>query len=295
MPVLTPTTCEEQSSAADLLRRAREKLRLAGRDHAGLLAETLLAHTLGCPRLEWPLHAAEPLSPAQFRVFEEGVGRVAAGEPVQYVTGETGFMGLDLKTDARALIPRPETEGLVAEVLACEAAWRPARPTVLDVGTGSGCVALALARARPQARCVGLDISEAALALAQENACRLGLETRVRFQQANLLAHTAAASAELVVSNPPYVAQHAYARLPLEVRGFEPRCALDGGADGLRVIAPLVEQAARVLKPGGWLFLEMGETQGPEVVRLMTRHGFRSLATSRDLAGRERMVRGRRP
>ena len=221
--------------------------------------------------------------------------RVAAGEPLQYVLGEAWFWGRCFKVDRRALIPRPETEELVQRVLDDAELWRKPRPVMADVGVGTGCMVLTLAAERPQAELLGLDICPDALALARENEVRLGLAGRVRWCQADLLEGVPPGSLDAVVSNPPYIASGEIATLAEEVRAHEPRRALDGGVDGLDLVRRLIAQAVLALRPGGRVWMEIGDEQGESARHLLATAGLVQVETRRDLAGKPRMVEGVRP
>ena len=279
---------------------------------ARLLCEWLAASLLRCRRTALPLAAVPP--PETVDALRSGMVRLAAHEPVQYVIGDWDFRMLTLKTDRRALIPRPETEGLIQMVLDEPLLWRPAArptddltirrsddptirrsddPTILDVGTGTGAIALSLAYERPQCRMVAVDCEEAALSLARENAARLGLEDRVSFVRGRYCAGAAPASLDAVVSNPPYIESAAVDALPPLIRDHEPRTALDGGADGLAIIRNLVHDAAIALKKGGFLFMEIGERQGPAVLEILEGDGFAETEIKKDLNGLTRYAKGR--
>lgn len=278
-----------------LLADLASRLSAAGRDEASLKAETLVAHVAGVRRLDLYARRGLGLTPEQAALLDALAARVAAGEPIQYALGSAPFLGREFKVDRRALIPRPETEELVEAVLAHEVLWRGATPALADVGTGTGCIALTLAAERPCARVIAIDVSEDALALARENAVRLGLAERVEWRRGDLLAGVAPASLDAVVSNPPYVATGDLAGLAQEIRAHEPRGALDGGPGGLEIIGRLIDEAFVALRPGGTLFLETGESQGAEVRRRMAARGFANVETRRDLAGHERLTMGAHP
>jgi release factor glutamine methyltransferase len=260
-----------------------------------LAAELLLSRLLACRRLDLYLRFDETLDEGRVKAMRRGIRRVAAGEPVQYVVGQTEFMGHTLKVDRRALIPRPETEVLVEQVLECEPLWSRGAPKVVDLGTGCGCIAISLALARTGCVVLALDTSEEALALARENAESLEVADRIRLAGRDLADLVDAESCDALVANLPYVATPEYERLPATIRDFEPRSALDGGPDGLDAIRAAVQDASIVLKPGGWLFLEIGETQGQRVSDLMREAAFEQVRVSRDLADRERVVSGALP
>lgn len=284
-----------QARIGAALTAAAECLRAAGIENPRLAAELLLADVLGCRRLELPLRYAETLSAAQARRYDAWLRRAAAGEPLAYVLGTAQFLDLLLRVDRRALIPRPETEGLVETVLACEP-LRARRPLqVADVGTGSGCIAIALARRWPHAEILATDASADALELARENAAHAGVAGRIRWRHADLLTGGEPGSLDAVVANLPYVPTSAWAELPRSVRDFEPRMALDGGPDGLRESRRLVRQALQILRKNGWLFLECAPDQAAALRREMMALGFTDVLIRQDLGGRDRVVLGRKP
>lgn len=278
----------------DAYRTVHASLAQAGIAEAELKAAHLLAHVLGCRHLELHARFQQTLADDAMEQTLLLSERLEKGEPLQYVMGYTEFMGLRFKTDPRALIPRPETEWLVEAVL--QYVNECPVETVLDVGTGSGAIAVALAKLAPPLHLQAVDISSDALKLAAENAKALGVAERIRFQRTNLLEGWAAASVDVIVSNPPYVkTSYWQAHLPVEIRDNEPRVALDGGPDGLVVITRLVQQAMPVLKPGGRLFLEIGEDQGLAVKTLLRETGFAHIQVVKDFAGFERFALGTRP
>lgn len=253
-------------------------------------AEWLLMHALGVDRAWLFAHATDALDAEAVARFGELVARRVAGEPVAYIVGSRGFWDLDLHVTPDTLIPRPETELLVEWALA----WLPAAQAldVADLGTGSGAVALAVARERPRARVLATDASAAALAVARENARRHGLE-RVRFAQGDWCAALGQARFDLVVSNPPYIE----ATDPHLVRGdlrFEPAAALASGADGLEAIRRIVHDARDHLVAGGGLLLEHGWNQGAAVRALLETAGYADVFTAQDVEGRDRVSGGRR-
>ena len=250
-------------------------------------AEWLVAHVLGTSRSELALRAREPVAAAEQERLAVLAARRTAGEPLQYVLGEWGFRRLTLTVDRRALIPRPETEIVVERCLALLAGLD--RPRVLDVGTGSGAIALAIADEHPGARVTGLDVSVEALALARENAERTGL--RLELVEHDAFAGLPDGPWELVVSNPPYVDPDERASLAPEVRDWEPATALFG-REATEAVA---RGALPVLAAGGSLVLEVGDGQAGEVGALLGRLGYRDVAATRDLAGRDRVVEGRVP
>ncbi len=266
-----------------------------GVEHPRLSFEWLAARALGCKRLELYLRFEMFLNEPQLVALRDGMRRMAAGEPLAYVLGDADFMGRRFLVDQRVLIPRPETEELVGHVLACAALWKNPAPVVADVGTGSGCIALTLAAERPTAVVLALDLSDAALAVAHGNAERLGLGMRVQLEQRDLLDGLAGGSLDGVVANLRYIAREELERLPKTVRAYEPETALDGGADGLEIVRRLVFQARAALRPGGWIFLEIGATQGQAAGGCLAEHGFIEVKIKPDLAGHARVVIARTP
>lgn len=253
-------------------------------------AELLVAYALGITRLQLYTEHDKPLDAPELATIRGLVQRRGRHEPAAYITGERGFWSLDLKVDGRVLIPRPETEQLVERALAFLKGKPQAR--VVDVGTGSGCIALALASERPDLRITAVDASPDALNVAQAN--RAALKLDIELAQSDLLS-AVDGPLDLVVSNPPYIASAVVDTLMPDVREFEPRMALDGGPDGFVLIRRLIDQAAARLTPGGMLMFEIGHDQGPGALDLLRTHGaFTDCALHADLAGHDRVVMGAR-
>ncbi len=242
------------------LAAATSRLAAASVPSPRLNAETLLMFTLNCDRAHLHAHPERELTPDETARYSAALADRSRGVPAQYITGHQEFWGMDFLVTPAVLIPRPETEHLIEtalEIISAHAgSWKPPA-RIADVGTGSGCIALALARELPQAEIHATDISPAALAIARSNAARHQLDSRIRFYQADLLAGFAPGSFHLIVSNPPYVGQAEEDEVQLEVRKFEPRNAVFAGPTGTEVIARLIPQAHAALKPGGWLILEI--------------------------------------
>ncbi|MBX3470319.1 MAG: peptide chain release factor N(5)-glutamine methyltransferase [Planctomycetes bacterium] len=263
-------------------------------DEARLDAELLLAHTLRLRRLDLYLDHDRPLDEAERERFRGLMRRRGEGrEPVAYLLGERGFYGLTLNVGPGVLVPRPETEHLVEVGLEALRAAGPA-PTFVDVGTGSGCVALALLREHAPARGLGVDRAPDALAFAVRNARDLGLADRLVLARGDLLGAVRPASVDLVVSNPPYVTPDEAGLLALEVARWEPRGALFD-APGLPLTAALARQARAALRPGGTLAVETGQGKAALVRGLLEQAGLVEVRTVQDLAGIERIVAGRAP
>ena len=276
-----------------LVAESERRLASKGVPEAAANAEWIVAHVLGCGRLDVRARHAGVLTPEEKRRVLRRVAQRAKRVPLAYVLGTQDFMGLDLEAGPAALVPRPETEELVQAVVALARGPAGGRRSlrILDIGTGSGCISVALARLLPQARFVATDVSPRALALARRNARRQGVGGRVRFVREDLFQppRRKGAAADIVVSNPPYVPTAEIATLEPEV-GKEPRAALDGGEDGLDAIRAIAARAPMDLKPGGWLALEIGYGEAPAVRRLLRTAGFRKIEIRKDLQGVERIV-----
>lgn len=259
-------------------------------EHSRLIMEQLMSHVLECPRLQLYVRFETLLAEADLIRLRNGIKRLAAGEPLQYVLGDAEFMGHRFKTDKRALIPRPDTEALVEQVLGCQPLWGREQPVIADIGTGSGCVVISLAKARPQARYMAVDASEVAIELARENAELNGVGAVIEFKQGSLLEGVAPGSMDAVVANLPYIPTADCGILPRHIREHEPLSALDGGVDGLELVRKLAEQAKGILKSRGWIFLEIGYDQGGIVVEWLIRLGYNGPRVIKDLGNRDRVV-----
>jgi release factor glutamine methyltransferase len=269
----------------EVLRRATEHLGKTS-ETARLDAELLLAHALERERIDLYTDFDRPLTPAELDEYRALVARRAKREPVAYILGEWGFRRLTLGVDERALIPRPETEIVAERVLAHLAGLE--EPCVLDVGTGTGAIALAVADEHPGARVTAIDVSSDALGLARENAQRTGLE--VQLLEHDLREGLPGGPYDLVVSNPPYIEIAELGSLMPDVREYEPHLALVG-AGATEAVA---RAALDVLVLGGWLVLEVGDGQAEHTAALLLGLGYADVGTVPDLTGRERIVEGRR-
>ncbi len=282
-----------ERTVSALLTRGTAALEAAGIRPARAEAEWLLAGLLGVDRFALYLDPARRLATPIVSRYLDHIERRAAHEPLQYLVGWEDFHGLRLAVTPDVLVPRPETEGLVTwalEVLAD----RP-EPVVLDLGTGSGAIACAIAQAAPRAEVLAVELSGGALAVASRNVRTLGLTDRVRLLAGDLFAPLGSipGSLDLVVANPPYLPSAVISSLPPEVSRHEPRVALDGGPDGLAVIRRIVAGAPAVLRPGGMLLMEIGEEQAGPVASLMAAEGFSGMRARRDLNRVERYIGGR--
>jgi release factor glutamine methyltransferase len=253
-------------------------------------AETLLLHLLGKDKAWLIAHAEEELSDDKAARYAEALERRFQGEPIQYITGEAEFYGLPFRVTRDVLIPRPETEHLVERALELAANF-PA-PRIVDVGTGSGAIAVALAHELPDAPITAIDFSADALAIARENAKRNSVT--LRFLCGDLLAPVAGEQFDIVVSNPPYVPTTDRAALSVEVRGYEPAMALFAGDGGLDIYRRLIPAAFDTLIPGGYVVLEIGYDQSHAIIELLATSGFRQIEFVPDLQGIPRVACARR-
>jgi release factor glutamine methyltransferase len=273
-----------------ILEWTAQHLKKSGSDTPRLDAELLLAKARACPRIQLYVQFNEVVPDAQRAVMRDLVRRRAQSEPVAHLVGHREFFSLDFAVSPDVLIPRPDTETLVLDLIT-HARKLPA-PAILDVATGSGCIAIAAAVQVPAARVTASDVSPAALTLARQNADRHGVAARITFLEGDLLAPLpAGAQFDFLVSNPPYIPTAQLETLDREVRDYEPRLALDGGPDGLRFLATLLQQAPSVLVPGGRLLLEFTPEQAPALLELATAQPELSdPAVLKDLSGRPRVL-----
>jgi release factor glutamine methyltransferase len=274
-----------------------------------LNAELLLMFVLSCDRAHLFAHPEHDLTSDEESRYDAALAERSRGVPAQYITGHQEFWGMDFIVTPAVLIPRPETEHLIEAALEVRASGFGSRTSatrdqksesgglrsdarIVDVGTGSGCIALALAKEFPNAEIRATDISSSALEIAHANAARLQLEGRVQFQQTDLLENLSPPF-DLVISNPPYVGESEEDQVQLEVRKFEPRSAVFAGVTGTEVIARLIPQARSLLRPGGWLILEISGTIADRVQPLFK--GWEDFQSKNDLQSIPRVVRARKP
>ena len=262
-------------------------------DAEALLLQVLAASDAAKNRAWLLAHDDFSLPPEAAGGYRDLIRRRLAGEPIQYITGEAEFYGLPFHVTRDVLIPRPETEHLVEKSITLAA--RFSAPRILDIGAGSGAIAVALAVHLPSALISATDLSEPALATAQRNAQRNVVADRIRFLAGDLLAPVAGEEFEIVVSNPPYVSAADRSSLAVEVRDFEPHTALFAGDDGLAVYRRLIPQAFAALIPGGFLVLEIGHGQQEEIRALLAASGFRAIEFTADLQGIPRVATAQRP
>ena len=298
------------SNVRNALKSGIAQLREANVPSFTLAAELLLLHVLGRNRSWLYAHPEEMLNDAEAKRFGELIVRRAAGEPTQHLTGRQEFWRLEFEVGPDVLIPRPETEHVIEVALDRLAlhelrAGRPQKSSgaglqIADIGTGSGCIAIALAKELPAANVLATDISPAALAVAKRNAQRNEVADRIEFREANLLVPPSPLAArdwlpfDLIASNPPYVGRREAATLPREVRDYEPHMALFGGEEGYELYADLITQCARHLKTSGILVLELGHNSLPAVQPLLDRSAWTNIGVTDDLAGIPRVIAAER-
>src|SRR6478609_2342286 len=272
------TTTKPMLTVLEIIKRTTEFLEKRGIESARLNSELLIGHALGLKRMQLYLQFERPLSEAELEKIRPFVKRRSQREPLQYILGETEFAGLKLKVDRRALIPRPETEYLI-ELIGAQLASPPA--TILDLGTGSGAIALALAAKYPAAQVTGVDQSTEALALAGENAARLELTGRVQFLPSDWFsAVSPGRKFALIAANPPYLSEAEVAEAEPEVKDHEPKAALQH----------ILANALRYLEPGGLLICETGIAQHKQLMELAATTGYAQTKSLTDLTGRERYL-----
>ena len=279
----------------EVIRKTGEFLDLKGVPDAPTASELMAARLLGCSRGFLVSHLEKEVSEKHLEALRRGMRRLAAGEPLQYVLGEWDFRSLTLSCDSRALIPRPETEELVARVLK----WLKENPSdseriIIDVGTGTGAIILSLAAEyKGNAAFIGSDISENAIALAKSNAVRTGLSNRVKFVVMDGLDDfDEPECVDVIVSNPPYIERAVCETLDPRVKDYEPRLALDGGESGLDFYDRYLADALNILRPGGAVFFEIGENQGEALRELLENYGFSDIKIEKDYAGHDRYASG---
>jgi release factor glutamine methyltransferase len=278
----------------DILNESTKALEAADIPSARLDAEVLLSFCLGCDRLEFYKNPVMTISETQLNAFRNLIARRLQWEPVAYITGRKEFWSFTLEVNSSVLIPRPDTEIIVEEALNIYRNFTSLPVRILDIGTGSGAIALALAREITGAKVVATDISIAALNLAQKNAATLGLKEKIDFRQGNLF-EPVDGLFDIIVSNPPYIAAKEYEELPVSVKAFEPREALFAGESGLGFYEKLIYQAAGFLQKNGWLLLEIGAKQEAGIRRIMEASGcYDSIEMRRDYAGLPRVIKARR-
>jgi release factor glutamine methyltransferase len=280
-----------------VVRWAADDFRARGIENPRLEAELLLAHALGTDRMRIIVEADRTLADDELVRYRTLIQRRRKGEPVAYLRGYKEFFGRTFRVDERVLVPRADTEILVETALA-RSRDRSMGARYLDLCTGSGCVAISLAKERPGCQVFAVDASEAALQVARENGVRLGAAFQVAWLAGDLfepLERFPGVAFDLMTANPPYIPEGELASLPLDIRGFEPRIALSGGDDGLAIVRRIVAGAPRFLRPGGVLAVEIGMGQASPVQALFEEAGFAGVKVDKDYGGHERVVSGAVP
>jgi release factor glutamine methyltransferase len=280
-----------------VVRWAADDFRARGMQSPRLEAELLLAHVLSTDRVRLIVEPDRPLETDELRRYKDFIVRRRKGEPVAYIRGQKEFYGRTFHVDARVLVPRPDTETLVETALR-RTGEAKVGGRYLDLCTGSGCVAITLARERPTCQVCAVDLSPDALAVARENAVRLGAVQNVAWLAGDLFEPLAAQSNvrfNLMTANPPYIARHEIGMLTADIRDFEPQLALLGGDDGLDVTRRIVAGAPPWLRTGGVLAVEIESAQATEVVRLFGEAGFADVVVDKDYGARDRVVSGTAP
>ena len=276
-----------------LMAEGAAALEEAGIVNARLESRWLLAHVTGHQSSELIIRGQDNVPEEAVGAFRNRVSRRAGREPIQHILGTTEFYGLEFLTDARALIPRPDSEIVVEAALGQLAPNEPAR--IADLGAGSGCLLAAILANRPLASGTGVEASAEAASLARENLLRLGLSARADVHEGRWSDWQGWSDVDLIISNPPYIPSGDLAGLMPEVRDHDPAAALDGGPDGLVAYREIVRIGAAAMKPGAWLVFEIGHDQAEAVIALLDAAGFQSVSLFRDLGGNDRAIIAKRP
>ncbi len=289
---------EKTWTILELIKWGTTYLTEKGFDEARLTTELLLSETLGVKRFDLYVKHDQPMQKSELEKFKLLLKRRLAHEPVQYILGKTNFYSIELKVDSRALIPRPETEILVEKVIEHCRTYLSQKDniSVLDIGTGSGCIAVAVAKFVRNAHVTAIDKSREALSLANENTRATGTSDRITLREMDFLAleqNDLGQSFDLMVSNPPYVASSEVAGLSEDISKYEPSAALTDGSDGLTFHRKIAQTAPRLLHSGGWIFVETGFQQAGQVESIFRNAGLVEMSITRDLANIERVVSGR--
>jgi release factor glutamine methyltransferase len=289
---------QEPWTILKLIRWTDERFQKEGLPSARLDAEVLLAATLGVDRVKLYTHFDQPVLSGELARFKEMIQRRLKREPVAYIIGQREFWSLSFKVTRDVLIPRPETEILVAETIKLFSSWasRDSNPQTLEIGTGSGAISIALATELSSVTVVATDVSERALAVAAENAALHQVSNRIQFLRGDLFSPLQKGTKfHLILSNPPYISQEQFPDLPPEVRDFEPPLALDGGKDGLEFYRRAFPQVSEFLLPGGWFFTEIGAGQDQDILQIGSKNrDLEEFGFIPDLAGIKRVFKARK-
>ncbi len=288
------TAVNKEWTILSLLEWSAEYLQEKGFESTRLNAELLLCHTLQCERIQLYTNFDKPLTPNELSVYKSYLKRRLSHEPVQYILGETEFMGLTLKVDKRVLIPRPETEILVEQVI--ELVKTIGAKSILDIGTGSGNIPVSLAKFINEIEIDSMDISKDALDVARSNADVHNVGNRIRFIHGDVHSYTDHLnnhSYDIIVSNPPYISSSEFTSVVSEVSEYEPSIATTDGGDGLTFYRTIQSAGKQLLKSNGWLIVEVAYNQSKEVAGLFASAGYKDIETISDYAGIERIVKAR--
>lgn len=288
-----PASAERPWTIGGLLDWTARFLAQKGSEFPRLDAEVLLAHVLSCRRLDLYTRYDEPAVERARAEFKKLIQRRVEGCPVAYLVGRKEFFALNFEVNKSVLIPRPESEFVVMECL--KLAKDFPEPRVLDIGTGSGNIAVAVAQQNPRSKVTAIDVSPEALAVAKRNAAQYQVSERIRFLQGDLFSALSRDERfDFILSNPPYIAEEDLSQLPAGVRDYEPRLALDGGPGGYRVFDRLIAEAGQFLAPGGYLIVEIGAPQeAPARQKIMARPGYKLAPTIQDYSGHPRVLQAR--
>jgi release factor glutamine methyltransferase len=289
---------EKVWTVIDIIRWGTGYLAEKGFDEARLTVELLLGETLGVKRFDLYVKHDQPLKKSELDKFKVLLRRRLSHEPVQYILGKTNFYSIELKVDRRALIPRPETETLAEAVIEHCRTFLSQKEVVrvLDVGTGSGCLAIAVAKFVKNSAVVAIDKSSGAIELAKENARGTGTDERIKFVQSDFLSlesNIFDTGFDVIISNPPYIPEAELASLAQDIREFEPVDALTDGLDGMTFFRKISEAAPMLLRDGGWVFVETAYGQAKDVATIFSESGGTDLLVKKDLSNIERVVRSR--
>ncbi len=279
-------------TVGEVLRSSQQYCREHNVYEADISCEYLLSCLLKCKRLDLQVKKDLELTEKYLEAMRRGIKRLASGEPVQHIIGHWEFYGRTFKTDKRALIPRPETELLVETILKEVSLISEELPAIVDVGTGTSCIISTLAlELNKRGKFLGIDISSEALELAKENVIMHNLDDIVLLTTLELSDVIEPMTLDIIVANLPYITTQEYNNLPPHIKNFEPKMALEGGADGTDAIMMIIEEAFAALKPNGLLFLEIGTNQGEIVRSLLSEIGYQHIEIIKDLSGRDRIIR----
>lgn len=283
----------------DLMKFAIEHLQKLGFDEARLNVELLLAHALGFQRIQLYTNFDKLLTKEELATFRSLYERRLILEPVQYIIGSTNFMGVQLRVDSRALIPRPETETLVEQaMMLCKERDEEKLISIIELGTGSGNIAISLAKYVKNVRVTTIDNSKEALDVARENAIRHQIESAIDFHMIDMFEpvdQLLLKRFDMLISNPPYISSEDWDTLSTEIKRYEPRCALTDSKDGFECHKRIIELAPFLLRNSGWVLVEVGYGQAKTVAKMMERAGFSSISVVQDLQGIQRVVKGTTP